>query len=113
MEQCKRREKKTNLAQPLHGGCECRAIIEHHPGQKSSALPEPFIWAWRGVGQCAQHLPGVHRDGLQGGCSLRGEQRKHFAGVHPLEGLNQGKSLTGKKIRQVWKEYGRNMPINI
>lgn len=48
-----------------------------------------------------------------GGCSLWGKQRKCFAGVHPMEGLNQGKSLTGKKIRQMWKQYGKNVPINI
>lgn len=74
MKQCKRREKKTNLAQPLHGGCECRAIIEHHPGQKSSALLPPFIWAWRSVIRCAQNLPGVHGDGLKGGAHCGGSR---------------------------------------
>lgn len=105
--------KKNNLAQPLHSGCECRAIIEHRPGQKASALPEPFVWAWHGVIPCTQHRPGAHGDRLQGGCALCRERRKCFAGVHPLAGLNQGKSLTGKKIRQVWKQCGKDVPINL
>lgn len=108
----KEERKNHNLAQPLHRGCEYRARIKHHPGQKSSALPQPFVWVWHGVIPCAQHLPGVHGAGLWG-CWLWGEQRKRFAAVHPREGLNQGKSLAGKKIRQVWKQYGKNVPINI
>ena len=42
----KEERKKTNLAQLLHGGCECRAIIEHHPGQMHSARAVHLGLAW-------------------------------------------------------------------
>lgn len=90
--------------------------MEHHPGQKSRAVPELFIWAWHGGVQHAQHLPGVHRDGLQWGWMLlMGKAQEMFCRCASC-GRTEPREVTHRNANQanveaVWEKCANKLLI--